>query len=324
MALPRVTDCPSPNTVASLTAPKHPPIMARRPSFPALRSAHRTPTAPSFFVVLARWRDFLEAIGLSPDTTRNYRYFLLRFFGDTCLDPAEVTEDDITSYLAGLRQEGQQVRMQLRALKSFYEWGVRRGAYDVDPAAAVRFKDRKHSAAVALDPHEVTAVLEHAHARHPRRRWAILLALETGARIGSLAGVKPDEAGRNAGEFIHFRVTKGDRPYAIPLTPVAAQAIRGLLPGSNGTLMGVKKNTIWRWYHDAAIAAGLPERKRRAHILRDTFATRLLMDRGLDVRTVQELLNHADLSQMHRYAAVSDQRKLQAMATSVTDFPIGE
>lgn len=294
--------------------------MATRSTFP--RRLHPAPHSEGeqWFRAVARWRDFLEASEMSPVTVSGYRYHLLRFFADTLVPPEAVTEDDVARYLSSIRQEGKGVQQTLRALKSFYGWATRRGVYPVDPASAFRFKEPKRPPPIALSPNEIQQVLAAAKGRHPKRAWTIVLGLETGARIGSLAGVTPDDAGRQAGELIHFRIAKGNRPYAVPLSPAGARAVRELLPYSNGTLVGVKKGSIWAWYHEAAVAVGLPPRKLRAHIMRDTFATALLM-RGVDVRTVQELLNHADLSQIHRYVAVTDARRREAVGESVSgDF----
>lgn len=286
------------------------PRLALRPG----RHRHRPDDPPLMFAALRRWDDFLAASGRAEDTRRSYRYHLLRFFADTLIDPAEVTEDTITAYLVSIRQKGQTVQFMLRALKSYYGWAERRGVHPCNPASEIRFKRPKYPPAVALDEEEFTRVVIAAAVRHPKRAWAIILTLETGGRIGSVAAVRPDDAASEAGELLRFHKAKGDRPYAVPLSPLAAEAVRELRAWSNGTLIGVTKQTIWSWYHRAAIDADLPLGKRHPHVLRDTFATNLLV-KGWDVRVVQELLNHADLSQMHRYAAVTDKRKRAALAS---------
>jgi integrase/recombinase XerD len=264
------------------------------------------------FDALRRWDNFLAVQGLSPETRRSYRYHFLRFLADVMVDPAEVQEDDITTYLAAISRRGTTVQQILRALKSYYPWAVRRGLCPVNPAEALKFRTPRVGQTLSLSLEEVTRLVV-AASLWPRRAWAILLLLETGARIGSMAAVAPGDTGTEPGELIFFRVAKYGRPYAVPLSPIASDAVKALLPGANGTLIGVRKETIWRWTHEAAVLAGLPEGKRHPHVLRHTFATNALR-KGVNSRVLQELLNHTDLTQMARYVAVTDPEKVAAVA----------
>jgi integrase len=268
------------------------------------------------FDALRRWDNYLQASGLTSDTRRNYRYHFVRFVADTMLDPAEVTEDDVTEYLAGIDQRGQTVQQMLRALKSYYAWAVRRKIHAANPADAIKFKNRRRMPAKSFTREELMQLFLAAANRDQRRAWAIILLVETGARIGSMEAVRPGDVGTEAGQLIHFRKVKHDRPYALPLSPLAAEAVRELLPGSNGTLLGVSRRTLWRWFHDAAVDAGFPEGKRNAHLARDTAAT-LLYQQTKNARLVQDFLNHADLSQLHRYVATTNEELRAALARSL-------
>lgn len=271
------------------------------------------------FDALRRWDNWLQASGRSLETRRNYRYHLLKFLADVMLDPTEVTEDDVTDYLAAIHQRGQTVQQVLRALKSYYSWAVRRGVHPANPAEAIRFKRPRRAPAKSYSPEEFRRLVLAAAGRHPKRAWAIILLHETGARIGSMAMVAPGDAGLEAGQLIHFRKVKHDRPYSLHLSPLAAEAVRELLPYSNGTLLGgVAKETLWRWVHEAALDAGLPEGKRHPHLIRDTAATRLYQ-RTKNPRLVQTFLNHADLTQLHRYVAVMDEEMQEALGRSLAD-----
>jgi len=74
-------------------------------------------------------------------------------------------------------------------------------------------------------------------------------------------------------------------------------------------LVGCSPTRIRQWFDCASAATGI---KLYPHLMRHTFATRL-MERGADVRTLQELMNHQDLSQIPRYTAVTDPRKRSAV-----------
>src|SRR5918996_6391982 len=295
------------------TSPR--PLRTRGRELPRLPHRPR----PSPFQTIAEWLDVLSANGLSDDTVEGYGSALIKMCVRLRLDPAEITEPILMQYLSSRNPKGPASEQLKSAAKSYYRWATRRGHQAEDPAAALLYRRPKYPPAVALSRSEYARAMEELRShRDPRRAIAIALLLETGARIGSLAAVTPDDAGTRPGELICFNVAKGDRPYAVPLTPAAAECVGHLLPGANGTLVGRSKNTLWAWWHKAARRAGLPRSKWRAHILRDTFATNLLAS-GVDVRVVQELLNHADLSQMHRYAAVTDTRTRAALSTSVAD-----
>jgi integrase/recombinase XerD len=295
-----------------------------RPSRTRGREPPRLPHRPrlSSFQTIGEWLDFLSGNGLSDDTVEGYGSALVKMCVRLRLEPAEISESILMSYLASRNPKGSSAEQIKSAAKSYFRWATRRGHQEEDPALDLRYRKPKYPPAVALSRSEYgRAMHELSSHSDPRRMLSISLLLETGARIGSMAAVTPDDAGTRAGELICFNVAKGDRPYAVPLTPAAAECVVRLLPRSNGTLIGRSKNTLWSWWHRAARRAGLPRSKWRAHILRDTFATNLLAS-GVDVRVVQELLNHADLSQMHRYAAVTDTRRRAALRTSVEEsFP---
>jgi integrase/recombinase XerD len=282
--------------------------------------AHSAPQSDPWFSLYSQWVNHLTAEGLSPKTITKHGGFLVRFIVSTGLDPAVVTERDVEEFLARTDPRGPTRAGYIHALRSYYGWAAPRGFHEDNPVAFLRSKEPKYPPPVSLTRDEFTRVVYAASNRrpYPKRALTIILAIETGARIGSLAAVTSSDCGTEPGQLLRFRIAKGDRPYSVPLTPLAAWAVRGLLANANGTLLAVSSNTIWRWYHDAATEAGLPLEKRRAHRLRDSFATNLLM-RGENIRVVQELLNHADLSQMHRYTAVTDKRKRTAMGRSVAE-----
>lgn len=284
------------------------------------RLPHRRALSP--FEAIAEWLDFLSANGFSERTVEGYGSALVKMCVRLRLEPTEISESILMKYLSSRNPKGPSSEQLKSAAKSYFAWAIRRGHQEEDPAEDLRYKRPKYPPAIALSRSEYGRAMEELRSHHdPRRAIAIALLLETGARIGSMAAVTPEDAGTQPGELICFNVAKGDRPYAVPLTPAGASCVAHLLPGANGTLIGRSKNTLWSWWHRAAKKAGLPPRKWRAHILRDTFATNLLAS-GVDVRVVQDLLNHADLSQMHRYAAVTDTRLRSALSTSVADtFP---
>jgi site-specific recombinase XerD len=263
---------------------------------------------------LDRWIHYLRVIGLSPRTIQAYRRTLICFIADTFLDLDAVTEDDIVEYLVRdpvtgepRSQQGHGPGAILRALRSYYGWAARRTGRP-SPVDCLKPKRVKYGPAPSLTEDEVTRILIAAAWRDPRRAWAILLLYATGIRLASACGIALDDV---HGDQLHLQMAKGDRPYSIHLGPLGRAAVAGLLgtrPAGSETLIGAGDGRVWEWVHQAGLDAGI---RAHPHLFRHTWATRHL-ELGTDVRTLQELGNWADLSQIPRYTSVTDPRKKAA------------
>jgi integrase/recombinase XerD len=236
---------------------------------------------------------------------------VINFIADTFLDLNDVTEDDIVTYLVTdpvtgrpRSPQGHSQGLILRALRSYFQWASRRLGID-DPTANLKPKHQKYGAAPALTEDELTRLVIAATLRDPRRAWTIVLLYATGIRLGSACAIRPEDI---HGDTLFLRTAKGDRPYSIHLGPAGRDAVDALRPTANGTLIGAGEGRVWEWVHQAGLDAGI---RAHPHLLRHTWATRHL-EYGTDVRTLQELGNWADLSQIPRYTAVTDPRKRAA------------
>jgi site-specific recombinase XerD len=161
---------------------------------------------------------------------------------------------------------------------------------------------------------EMAKVRQLALGQHARLPWACDVLYATGARISEACAIEPDDVTET---HIVLRETKR-RPgglrveRAIPLGPVARQAVLQL------RAMHAPRTSLLGW-----TPHGLQQQLRRldacvpfrvhAHKFRATFATTML-SRGVDVRTVQELMGHTDLATTMRYLAVTDERKAAAVS----------
>lgn len=157
--------------------------------------------------------------------------------------------------------------------------------------------------------------------RHSRERTAaiILTFLYSGLRISELRGLDRDDVDFEAGT-IHVRRGKGGTARLLPLHPVAAHAIRGYLrvredeeaPLFMSRLRNrLSTRSIQELVHAVARAAGITKHI-SAHKLRHTFATHLL-ERGADLRTIQELLGHASIATTQIYTHVVQAQKKRAV-----------
>ena len=266
----------------------------------------------TFPEVLRRFDAHLQAIGRADQTRRTYRYELTRFWCDHCapaaLDILCVRESDVEAYLAALPPRGSKRADASRALKAFYGWCEGRVS-EQNPAARVHIPRSRLSTAPHLPPDHVRVLLSAAFRRDPRRGWAIMLCLATGARIGSLVALRASDIDFER-SWVQFRITKGDRPYGLPLSRQGLIACKHLNAARRATLVGVGAPGFRVWVHDAQRDAGLD--RVWPHLLRHEFTNRVAA-KG-DPEAWRQAMNHVDLSQWARYVAASDER-LRAAVT---------
>ena len=298
--------------------------------------------------------DLEERRGASKHTVRSYRSDLAHFVAfveQTFAEPgagraAAPTADCVSvgllrSYLASLYEQGlarTTAARKLAALRAFYRYLGQIGAVARDPAKALRTPRTPQRIPQRLETEEVEALL---HAPDPatargRRDLAILeLLYGTGVRVSELVGL--DLADLNAGSRIVRVLGKGGKERVVPFGEVAADALRGwlsarpelaaaggaaaggagngaalFLNARGGRLSDRSVRTIVRRYLGEAGIAHLAG-KATPHTLRHAFATHLL-DRGADLRAIQELLGHATLATTQKYTQVSTARLFEVYA----------
>lgn len=296
--------------------------------------------------------DLEERRGASKHTVRSYRSDLAHFvaFVEATLAepgtaiPGPPTADSVgigllRSYLASLYERGlarTTAARKLAALRAFYRYLGQIGAVARDPAQALRTPRTPQRIPQRLETEEVEALL---HAPDPatargRRDLAILeLLYGTGVRVSELVGL--DLADLNAGSRIVRVLGKGGKERVVPFGEVAADALRSwlsarpelaaaagggsgnggsalFLNARGGRLSDRSVRTIVRRYLGEAGIAHLAGQA-TPHTLRHAFATHLL-DRGADLRAIQELLGHATLATTQKYTQVSTARLFEVYA----------
>ncbi|GBC87103.1 Tyrosine recombinase XerC [bacterium HR12] len=264
------------------------------------------------FQLLRAWSDYLAVSGtVSPRTARQYRRYAIAFMADVLMPLEDVTEDDVVGWLAEHCVRGPMRGQMLRALKSYYRWALARGYVDRDPTARIRIPKQRYGRAPALTEEQLEAVFAAAELVDPRARPTLELMYATGARLGSIAAVMPEDVDLEQA-WIDFREAKGGQPYGLPLGPRGLAAARRLLElrdwhppkvgGRLPTLVGVGPARIRQWVQRAGDLAGI---RVWPHLLRHSTITRLAAV-GTDVRTIVEFANWRDPSQLRRYAAPLD------------------
>ena len=247
------------------------------------------------------------------------------------LDPAAVDRGVLRRFLAALRARGMaqgSIQRRLMGLRSFWRWLRQTGLASEDPTRQVRSPPRPRKLPRFLREEEATRLVkapegeEHA----PLRDRAMLETLYgAGLRIAELAGLDLDDL--VPGEHPCLRVRgKGRRERIAPLGRSAWGAIEEYLrlerpgvargPEADGTALFLNRRGrrlsirgVRRRVDRHAREVGLPEWV-TPHVLRHSFATHLL-ERGAELRAIQELLGHASLATTQIYAHVSTAHLVQ-------------
>jgi integrase/recombinase XerD len=276
--------------------------------------------------------------GLSANTVEGYRRDLARLQaflrGEGREDPASLIRTDVPRLLGFLRGQGlaaPSVARGVAAFRGFYRFLISEGALHHDPFLNVTVPKSSRRLPKALAFAEVRRILdapsrrEARRSRHPEalRDDAMLEVLyATGLRVSEL--VKLDLEAVNASVGFLRATGKGSKQRVVPLGAVALRKLRRYLESGRPQLLktrtsnrlfvtrsgkGMTRQGFWKILRRYALAAGI-RRPISPHMLRHSFATHLL-ERGADLRVVQTLLGHANISTTQIYTHVEKERLKQ-------------
>ena len=284
--------------------------------------------------------------GLATNTVSAYRRDLETWL-DYCrraeLDPGKANGDDVTDFLASLR-EGRapatkplapsSVARMLVALRSLYRFLVREDYLAADPTARIGSPKQPKSLPKAIRIDEIESLLgAPSDDLLGRRDRAILETLYgAGLRISELVGLDVDDVDLDASTLL-VRAGKGSKSRRVPLGSMAIKAVGAYTTQSRPALLTnargssgrsalflnarggrLSRQGCWKILKTYARRASLGD-KVSPHTLRHSFATHML-DAGADIRVVQELLGHASLATTQVYTLVSDSRLREVYLTS--------
>jgi len=286
-------------------------------------------------------RNTLEAYGRDLDD-------LADFLGRAKKTIATATTADLRAYLASLAGRGfkaSSVARRLSAIRQLYRFLYAESYRKDDPAAVIEGPKRGRALPKVLSIAEVDRLLERAHAaaKDPRSdaerlralRLACLLEVlyATGLRVSELIAL-PATAARRDERMLVVR-GKGNNERLVPLNTAAKTAMRSYLAAlaetdraadskwlfpSFGESGHITRQHVARELKTLAAAAGIGAERVSPHVLRHAFASHLLQN-GADLRAVQTLLGHADISTTQIYTHVLDER-LKSMVRDL--HPLGE
>lgn len=262
-------------------------------------------TVASYARDLASLADFAEGLGTSVEALRR---------------------QDLEAFVRHLQSAGQAPRSAARAVASvrgLYKFLLVEKAIQSDPAEDLRAPRAWPALPKYLDLDEVDRLLAQPDVSSPRGirdKTLIEVLYATGLRVTELLSLKPGDVSLDAGYLTC--IGKGDKQRIVPFGSAAAEWIANYLREARPALLKGRKSAwlfvnakgggrlsrvgFWKILKEYGIKAGVT-REISPHVLRHSFATHLL-DRGADLRAIQMMLGHADLSTTQIYTHVLEAR----------------
>lgn len=267
--------------------------------------------------------------GLAKATLDSYRTDLGRLAGWLAETQAEALRDaretTLTAFIAQLARQtraSSQARY-LSTLRRFYRWQVGRGHIAVDPTLKLANPSRPSRLPKTMSEKQVEQLLAAPDLDTPlglRDRAMLETLYATGLRVSELVGLRVHEVSLADGVLRAFG--KGSKERLVPLGQIAIdwlvrylnEARSEILKGQHSDALFVTgrggpmtRQAFWQLIKRYALLAGIAPEKLSPHVLRHAFATHLL-NHGADLRVVQLLLGHADISTTQIYTHVARER----------------
>ena len=265
-----------------------------------------------------RFLEYLEIEkGRSLKTVENYDRYLVRFIRWAKIShPNAITEDKVREYRLWLNrfkdEHGEPLKRQTQnyyviALRSFLKYLSRHNIESLD-AEKIELAKLPQRELDLIDQNDLERLLS--APENPRDKAILEMFFSTGLRVSELAGLKKDMVDLKKNEFSVRG--KGDKVRVVFLSDEAKNAVKKYLEKENITLatsellFPVTPRSIQRMIKKYAVKAGI-SKKVTPHILRHSFATDLLQN-GADIRSVQALLGHANISTTQIYTHFTDKQ----------------
>ncbi len=272
--------------------------------------------------------------GLSANTVISYKRDIEKYL--TFLTEKKITQLDeisrfeILDFLQTLRQAGaadNSIIRMVSSLRKFHQYTKRESMMSDNPMQLIDTPKKASTLPKAISPQSIEKLLEAPDTTTPlgvRDRTILELMYATGLRISELVNLKLSDLHLTMG-FIQT-MGKGEKERIVPLGEMASQWLDNYLNGAriylsdksgeesdyvflNSRGHGLSRQGVWKKVKQLALEAGIDQNV-TPHTLRHSFATHLL-ENGADLRMVQELLGHADISTTQIYTHITKNRLKQ-------------
>jgi integrase/recombinase XerD len=268
--------------------------------------------------------------GLAKNTIESYSRDLMKFFAfleARSLPPLAVSQADLMDFVASLagHLSLRSIARSISALKAFYRFLVSEDRIKTNPARLLSAPKLPRRLPGVLSRSEVERLLEqpdNSTGRGQRDRAMLELLYATGLRVSELVGLKIPNVNREAG-FVRT-VGKGSKERMVPVGAKALEALKEYLAHGRPALLKRKSSPylfinprgkpitrqgFWKIIKRYGLKAGI-RKELTPHSLRHSFASHLL-ECGADLRSVQIMLGHADISTTQIYTHVTRERLKQ-------------
>ncbi|HYA90130.1 MAG TPA: site-specific tyrosine recombinase XerD [Thermodesulfobacteriota bacterium] len=267
--------------------------------------------------------------GLSKNTTDAYNHGLTRFFihlrGKGVQEIREVDKFHIRGFLLALRRKNlntKSIVRDLAAIRSFFRFLIQEGILQSNPAEELDSPKVARTLPEILTLKEIEQILEQPDPQTPlgiRDRAMLEMLYATGMRVSELTQLPTHQVNLEAGYVLVYG--KGSKERIIPLGSEALKWVTAYLKTARGPLLkrkespslfvnrsgkGMSRQRFWKTLKEYGRRAGLRKRI-TPHLLRHSFASHLL-ERGADLRSVQMMLGHVDISTTQIYTHVAGER----------------
>jgi len=266
--------------------------------------------------------------GLAKNTIEAYRRDLanfITFLRSKNSDINSVSTTMIISYLLQMQKSGKassSISRACAAIRSFYQFLLKENIIKEDPTGNLDAPRLEHRLPKVLTVQEVDRLLLQPNTRDPlgiRDRSILELMYSTGIRVSELISLHIDNVNLEAG-FLRC-IGKGSKERIIPVAAIALEYLKLYMSDARQKLLGGKESkvlfvnrqgdaltrqSVWKIIKKYSKKAGITKMI-TPHTLRHSFATHLL-ENGADLRAVQEMLGHADISTTQIYTHLTRSR----------------
>ncbi len=271
--------------------------------------------------ILAEYLDFLEIEkGLSKNTLEAYRRDLSNFF-DFCndIDISKIQRTQINSYVRNLHEKKYSptsIMRKIASLRGFFKWACANEKTKSNPTLTLEQPRIPQKLPKVMTAEEINSILNQDLSK--LHRVIIELLYGCGLRVSELVNLKINDFDLN-GKYLEC-TGKGSKDRIVPLGKKAISAIKNYLPEREYNLQKynlqskqllinekgkqVTRQEVYTFIHEQGKKL---HKAISPHTLRHTFATHLL-ENGADLRVVQELLGHSDVSTTQLYTHISKKR----------------
>ncbi len=266
----------------------------------------------------------VETKNASNNTLLSYKRDINAFaehMGQKSLTVDAVSSTIILDYLMGLQKDGKSastVSRNLASIRSFYRFLQNKGIVSQDPTTNIHSLKAEKKLPEVLTSEEVERLLNQPDVREPKgcRDKAMLeLLYATGVRVTEMIELKMSDVDMDVG---YINCNQGKKQRVLPIYSIAKKAVKNYIDDARPRLLKydteaeclflncnggkITRQGFWKIIKQYAVAANI-KKDITPHTLRHSFATHLL-ENGADLKSIQEMLGHSDISSTQIYTSV--------------------